>query len=158
MRRPWNRVDLPVYSVSSNANGNHNMHICTYVMGASMEPKRMAVGVYKGTKTLELVEKTNHFMLQLLAKDQYGLIKLLGQSSGHTIDKLNQLTKKDLLAEWKSFPVLKSALAYIELKTYSTMDAGDHIVYICDVKSFRNNLEGDALTLNLLRKKKIIRG
>ena len=43
MRRPWNRVDLPVYSVSSRLNDQHNMHICTYVSAVSMEPKRYMV-------------------------------------------------------------------------------------------------------------------
>jgi len=134
------------------------MHICTYVTGASMEPKRMAVAVYKGTKTLELVEKEKEFVLQLLSKDQFSLIKLLGQTSGRTVDKLARLQKKRLLAEWKTYPVLNTALAYMELSIIQTMDAGDHVLFLCDVKSFRNNLDGEALTLNILRKKKIIRG
>ena len=158
MKRPWNRVDLPIYSISSRSQNESNMHICTYVSAVSMEPKRMMIAIYKGTKTLELVQKNPHFVLQLLSNNQSNLIKLLGQSSGLKIDKISRLMKRGLLSQWKEFNVLKDALAYMELKTINTLDAGDHIIHLCDVVSFSNNVEGEALTLNLIREKGIIRG
>ena len=42
MKRPWNIIDLPVYSLLSNdVNGNINMNICTYVSAVSMKPKNL---------------------------------------------------------------------------------------------------------------------
>lgn len=158
MKRPWNRVDLPVYSVSSQCGDAGNMHICTYVSAVSMDPKRIMVALYKGTKTLALVSQEPRFVLQLLSSEQYRLVKLLGQTSGNKIDKLAKLQQRGLLSQWKAFNVLKDALAYMELHTISTMDAGDHVMHLCDVKSFYNNLSGEALTLNLLREKGLIRG
>lgn len=158
MKRPWNRVDLPIYSVSSYNEQEANMHICTYVSAVSMEPKRMMVAIYKGTKTLALVEQNPHFVLQLLSKSQYNLIKLLGQSSGNNIDKISRLKKRNLLSSWKQFNVLKDALAYMELATLEKIDAGDHIMHLCEMISFSNNLDGEPLTLDILRKKGIIRG
>ena len=158
MKRPWNRVDLPVYSISSCHDKESNMHICTYVSAVSMKPKRIMVAIYKGTKTIDLVNKNPHFVLQLLSKSQYNLIKLLGQSSGHNIDKINRLQKRGLLSVWKQFDVLKDALAYIELTTINTMDAGDHIIHLCDVLSFCNIKDEECLTLNFIRKKGLIRG
>lgn len=157
MRRPWNRVDLPVYSVSSNANGNHNMHICTYVSAVSMEPKRFMVALYDGTKTRELVEKNGHFILQLLARDQYTLIKHLGQQSGHKKDKLALLKKRSLLAEQENFYYLKDALAIMECKVIDTLDGGDHKLFICDILSWKNLNDGIPLTTGFLQDKKIIR-
>ena len=158
MKRPWNRVDLPVYSVSSQNNLESNMHICTYVSAVSMQPKRMMVAIYHGTKTLELVTENPHFILQLLSTSQYGLVKLLGQTSGHKTNKISKLKKRDKISSWKGFDVLKEALAFLELKTINTIDGGDHIMHICDVISFCNNLPGEPLTLNLLREKRLIRG
>lgn len=158
MKRPWNRVDLPVYSVSSQHEQTSNMHICTYVSAVSMEPKRIMVALFKGTKTLELVNKQPHFVLQLLSKDQYRLVKPLGQTTGKETDKIAKLEKRGLTSVWKGFTVLKEALAYMELAAINTMDAGDHVMYLCDVKSFYNNLNGEALTLNVLREKGLIRG
>ena len=158
MKRPWNRVNLPVYSISSKNGMQENMHICTYVSSVSMTPKRMMVAIFNGTKTLELATVEKHFVLQLLAEQQYKLIKLLGQSSGNSINKIQRLEKRKLIGTWKNFKVLNEALAYMELKAISMSDAGDHVIFICDVISFYNNLPGEPLTLNLLREKGIIRG
>lgn len=158
MKRPWNRINLPVYSVSSKDNEAENMHICTYVSSVSMTPKRIMVALYHNTKTLELVTKNPHFVLQLLSESQCNLIKLLGQTSGNAVDKISRLKKREKLTTWQNFTVLKDALAFIELKSINTVDGGDHILHICDVVSFYNNLAGEPLTLNLLREKKLIRG
>lgn len=157
MRRPWNRVDLPVYSVSSCAGEQHNMHICTYVSAVSMEPKKYMVALYDGTKTRELVEQNGRFILQLLAKEQYKLIKHLGQQSGHKKDKMALLKKRNLLAEHGQFLFLKEALSIIECRVTATMDGGDHKLFICDVVSWKNLHEGDPLTTGYLQDKKIIR-
>ena len=158
MKRPWNRINLPVYSVSSKSKESQNMHICTYVSSVSTSPKRMMVALYNNTKTLENVSENPHFVLQLLSESQYNLVKLLGQTSGHTTDKLSRLKKRNLLSVWKNFSVLTDSLAYIELKSINTIDGGDHIMHLCDVISFYNNLPGEPLTLNILRDKKLIRG
>lgn len=158
MKRPWNRTNLPVYSISSGLEANANMHICTYVSAVSMEPKRYMVAVYKNTKTLENIELHGEFVLQLLAANQFNLIKLLGKTSGHVINKIERLNKKNELAHWKEYHVLKYALAYVKLKTIMQYDAGDHIMFVCDLLSFYNNLAGETLTLDILREKKLIRG
>ena len=97
MKRPWNRVDLPVYSISSTFQDEENMHICTYVSSISMTPKRMMVAIYKGTKTLELTIKNSNMILQLLGEKQYNLINLLGQQSGFTTNKVERLKKRNLI-------------------------------------------------------------
>lgn len=158
MKRPWNRTDLPVYSISSKFNSEYNMNICTYVAGASMEPKRMTVAIYKETKTLELAEKEKQFVLQLLAKNQLNLVKYLGFKSGFNSDKIGYLKKRALIKNWNGFEVLRDALAFIHLKQIKSIDAGDHQLFLCDVIGFFNNLDAEGLTLNELRRKKIIRG
>jgi flavin reductase (DIM6/NTAB) family NADH-FMN oxidoreductase RutF len=157
MRKPWNRVSLPVYSVSSMADGQQNMHICTYVSAVSMNPKRYMVALYEGTKTRELVERYGHFLLQLLHEDQYSLVRHLGQQSGHSKDKLAMLRKRGQVEVYNSFYYLREALAIIECKVLTTMEGGDHKLFLCDVLSHRNLREGSPLTTRWLQEKKIIR-
>jgi flavin reductase (DIM6/NTAB) family NADH-FMN oxidoreductase RutF len=157
MKKPWNRVDLPVYSVSSRDGDDRNMHICTYVSGVSMSPKRFMVALYKGTRTLELVERNPSFVLQLLAEDQARLVALLGRKSGHHADKVGLLVKRDATTEWKGFTVLREALAWMELSVLDRMDAGDHVMMLCDLVSHRNAREGEPLTLDILRAKGLVR-
>jgi flavin reductase (DIM6/NTAB) family NADH-FMN oxidoreductase RutF len=157
-KKPWNRTNQPVYAVSSKWGEENNMHIATYVTPISMQPKQYVAGIYHGTKTLELIEKNPVFILQLLSEKQYPLIRLLGQQSGHKINKIEKLRKRDLIIEWNHFPVLKEALAIIQLKVISDFKGGDHKGFLCDVLAYKNLQEGKPLTLDYLREKKIIRG
>lgn len=156
-KKPWNRVNLPVYSISSTNGQEFNMHIITYVTAISMEPKRYVVGVYHGTKTLELVEKRREFVLQLLSEQQYNLVTLLGKQSGKKVNKTDRLKKRKLLDEWNGYPVLKDALCVLHLQIIHEFEGGDHRGFLCEVTDWKNLNTGEPLTLQMLRNKKIIR-
>ena len=156
-KKPWNRINLPVYSISSKTGNSSNMHIITYASQVSMQPKRFVCGIYLGTKTLSNVEENGEFILQLLAAEQYRLVDLLGKKSGNSINKISRLNKKDLLAEWNGCMILKDALAVMHLKIIDDFDGGDHKGFLCDVLAYKNLQEGDVLTLDTLRAHKLIR-
>lgn len=157
MKKPWNRIDLPVYSVSSRHGSEENMHICTYVSAVSMEPKRYMVALFNGTKTLELARAEKRFVLQLLSEGDHGLVALLGRQSGHQVDKLARLRKRGLVDSWKGFSVLSNAAAWIELMILGEMDAGDHVMMLCDVVASKNVQDKKILTLDMLRARGLIR-
>lgn len=157
MKKPWNRINIPVYSVCSRYGEKQNMHICTYVSAVSMQPKRFMVALFKGSLTLEIVEKNQHFVLQLLEETQYRLVDLLGRKSGRDLDKIAVLKKRKVTTEWKKFIVLQDALAWMELTVISSIDAGDHVMMLCDLVAAKNVREGNPLTLDTLREKKLIR-
>jgi flavin reductase (DIM6/NTAB) family NADH-FMN oxidoreductase RutF len=162
-KRPWNRVNLPVYSISSkDGMGNFNMHIITYASQISMQPKRFVCGIFEGTKTLELVLKQPTFVLQLLSDQQYRLVDLLGKKSGNNIDKIARLHKRQLLTDWNGFPILKDALAVMlldasEMNANKFLEKGDHRIFLCNVIDYANLNDGNTLTLDVLRQHKLIR-
>jgi flavin reductase (DIM6/NTAB) family NADH-FMN oxidoreductase RutF len=156
-KRPWNRVNLPVYSISSKTGNKANMHIITYASQISMQPKRFVCGIYLGTQTLENVTAAGEFILQLLSATQYRLVDLLGKQSGKQIDKISRLQKRNELIEWNGYPVLKNCLAVMQLKVISTFDGGDHQGFVCDMIAYKNLNEGEVLTLDVLREHKLIR-
>jgi len=155
-KKPWNRVDLPVYSISSNGNEFGNMNIITYATAVSMTPKRFICAVYKNTKTLENVILNGVFVLQILSDSQYALVRLLGKQSGNKINKIERLRKRNLISEWKGFTILKDALAIMEMNIIQEIDGGDHVCFLCDVVAYKNLNDGNELTLNILSDKKII--
>ena len=156
-KKPWNRVNLPVYSISSKTNDTHNMHIITYASQISMQPKRFICGIYHGTQTLFNIETSGEFVLQLLADTQYRLVDLLGKKSGKNVDKISRLRKRNELMDWNNFYVLKNCLAVMQLKVISSFEGGDHKGFLCDVVAYKNLNEGNILTLDTLREKKLIR-
>lgn len=156
-KKPWNRVNLPIYSISSKTAANSNMHIITYASQVSMQPKQFICGIYHGTQTLLNVEKSGEFILQLLSDTQYRLVDLLGKKSGKNIDKIQRLRKRDELMDWCDHDVLKNCLSLMHLKVINTMEGGDHKLFLCNVLSYKNINEGSALTLDTLRDKNLIR-
>lgn len=155
MQRPWNRPSLPVYSVSTLDGEKGNMNIATYVTAISMQPKRYMVGLYKNTKTLANVQAYPQFLLQLLSADQYKVVKLLGQTSGFQHDKIQRL--REPISVFHEFPYLVNSCAIVLCQVISSVDAGDHIAFLCDVTAYKNLNDIPLLTTGFLRDKKIIR-
>jgi len=159
LRKPWNRSDLPVWSLSTiGPDHRHNMNICTYVSGVSMKPKRFMVAVYDDTQTLLNLQSGSAAVLQLLARDQYGLVRYLGQRTGKEVDKLSKLPAKYPVVLWKGNSVLADAAAWLQLKEHSRTPAGDHTIFIFDIICGRNQSAQEPLMLNMLRKKGLVRG
>lgn len=154
-KKPWNRVDQPVYSIASSWNGKANMNICTYTVPVSMKPKIYVVALYRNTCTLDLVTKRKEFLLQLLAIKHDRLVRLLGKTTGRTFEKLSLIKSP---VHWHSgMPYLADALAFIHLIVDDFIDTGDHVSAICRVKTYRNLNTGKPLTVFHLKNKKIVR-
>jgi len=153
-KKPWNRVNLPVYSVSSADGAVHNMNICTYATPVSMQPKRYVVALYRGTKTLDNVQRSRHFVLQILGTQHTSLVRGFSRFSGRDKDKLKSIGR--LLSDYNGFKILTDAIAVIEMRVMSVTDGGDHMVALCEVVSYKNISPAEVLTLDHLREKKII--
>jgi flavin reductase (DIM6/NTAB) family NADH-FMN oxidoreductase RutF len=157
MKRPWNIPNLPVYSVATyDENDEVNMNIATYVSAVSMQPKKIAVAIYKGTKSFENMLKNEEVVLQLLHASQFNLVKKLGQTSGFELNKFNYLNKKDLLEIWLKKPVLKNVSSRLLMKKMSCQETGDHWLYVFDVVKTKT-FNQDYLDTFTLSEKKIIR-
>ena len=156
-KKPWNRVDLPVYSISSKHGEERNMHMMTYCTAISMQPKRIICGIYEGTKTLELVRASGEFVLQILHEDQFRLTTLLGKTSGHQVNKIQRFQKRNLLGEWQGYSILTDALAVMHLRVVNETNAGDHHAFLSDVIGYKNLRDGNALTTSILSEKGLIR-
>ena len=166
MKKPWNLVNVPVYSIATMPEGTVNMNICTYVSAVSMKPKRYMVAIYHNTKTHEIASQTGIFVLQLLSESQYGLVKNFGQKSGIQFDKHAFLMRKNKLKDqnnpyslidWEDHMILKNSVAVLKLKAIQIIPAGDHDMFLCDVISHENLNDAPILDLDVLRSKKLIR-
>ena len=157
MKRPWNIVDMPVYSLATYHKGSVNMNICTYVSAVSMKPKLFMVAIDYKTKTFENLEKPNTAVLQVLHKDNASLVRLLGKSSGKKINKANKLRDKKRLVEWNGFEVLNGACGYLALQMKEqTNVGGDHELFYFEVTKSTTKREGGVLMFQDLIRQGII--
>tara|TARA_E500000331_G_C17194102_1_gene686255 strand:+ start:641 stop:1117 length:477 start_codon:yes stop_codon:yes gene_type:complete len=157
MRRPWNIINQPVYSLlTKDDSGNINMNICTYVTAVSINPKIYMIAIYYNTKTYENLINSDSAVLQLLSKENISLVRGLGKKSGMKIDKDKYLRKKNLI-KWKNYDVLDNICGLVELKKNQLKKThGDHAIVFFDVVSYKTISERNLLTTNDLILKKII--
>ena len=157
LKRPWNIVDVPVYSLATYDGENLNMNICTYVTAISMKPKIFMIAVYYNTLTIDRLSEGHNAVLQILNKDHISLIKALGKKSGRSFDKKRYLEKKDLLDSWNGKTVLKNACGYLELAQMDRKDVGgDHELFWFEVKKSKTVSEEGVLMFQDLVRERVI--
>jgi flavin reductase (DIM6/NTAB) family NADH-FMN oxidoreductase RutF len=133
------------------------MNICTYVTVISMSPKIYSIAVDYHTKTFDNLGKTSTAVLQVLNKKNIGLVRYLGKKSGNRVDKQIYLERKDCLTQWKGYPVLKDANAYVELQIMDRKNVkGDHELFWFEAINFRTISEDNVLMFQELVNQKII--
>lgn len=157
MRRPWNIINCPIYSLSTQVDSGLNMNICTYVTAISMKPKMYTVAIGYKSKTYENLRSTDQAVLQILSQDNIKLIRPLGKKSGLKYDKANYLRKKDALQEWYGHSILKNISACLLLKKHRSENLNtDHELFHFTTEKFKTFHEGNVLMFQDLIDQKII--
>lgn len=155
-RRLLKYKDYDVHSVTTVAHGKRNANIVTWLMQTDMGGKVLAVALYKVDYTIELVRESGILNVNLLAIDQPGLIRKLGQQSGRNKDKFKNLPHA---FDERGCPYLTEAVGYVQCRVSHSTDAGDHELFICDViKQVVLNPEKEVMTNSYLKARKLIRG
>ena len=152
-RRPWNRVDQQVYSLSTlDDAGKINMNIVTYATPITLKPKSYMVAAYRGTKTLANIfnKPSNHFLIQALSTEQSKYVRTLGQKSGINYDKAAYLAKQNLdfyEIDGKGYGYLPDCGFVLLCKLTKSVKYGDHDLIIAEVvKIIADNKEAKLLT------------
>lgn len=133
-----------------------NANIVTWLMQTAMGGKTLSIALYKIDYTIELVRESGILNVNLLATDQTGLIRKLGQQSGRGRDKFARLP---FALDDRGCPYLTEAIGYVQCRTLGSIDAGDHELFVCDVlKQVVLHPEKEVMTYDFLREKKLVRG
>lgn len=150
-----------VHSITTVANPTaalprRNANIVTWLTQTAMGGKTLAVALFKVDYTIELVRESGLLNVNLLATDQTGLIRKLGQQSGRHKDKFNRLP---FALDERGCPYLTEAIGYVQCRTMGSIDAGDHELFVCEVlKQVVLNPEKEVMTHAFLLEKKLVRG
>ena len=147
-------ISVPVWSFATTSQTKTSMNIMTFCIPVSVSsPKLWALSFYYGTLTKDSFlgcekhdknnddnqSKTSKGILQLLKFHHRHLVPILGKKSGRDVDKATLCSKEGF--PWSkdpdcNFEVLPGCALYIEVECQNSenlMDAGDHVVAICQV-------------------------
>ena len=158
MKRPWNIINPPIYSLITYDKNNHlNMNICSYVSAVSLKPKLYSIAIDYSSKTYENLKLNSSVVLQLLSKSHLKIIRKLGKTSGYFFNKEKYLRSKEMLEDWRKNIVLKDTCALIELKKINEINIeGDHAIFTFSVSKYTTLSEDGILTFRDLIDNKII--
>lgn len=157
MKRPWNTVNTPVYSLATRQMDKFNMNICTYVTPVCMKPKIYCIALDYNTLSYEYADQEKHAVLQFLNLNQIGLVKPLGKKTAKKYDKLSYLDKKKHLKDWENFKVLKDSNALLLLeKINRTSLNSDHEIFYYKVIKSKTFYDKNGLNTQDLIKAKVI--
>ena len=102
----------------------------------------MAVALYTHTATARNMLATGKGVLQVLRQQHAPLVQLLGKTSAHDVDKMEQLRELGFdTIERYGVPTLADAAGVIALELVSLETAGDHHLALCDVVEYKNLIE-----------------
>ena len=115
-----------------------------WVFQASFDPPMLAVSVEKSSKTLGLIRQHKAFAINVYRADQRELAGQLGRRSAKTPAKFQGV-------QWTpgktGVPLLTEAIANVECRVASELDAGDSVVIVADIVEVGLRGEGKPLTM-----------
>ena len=138
----------PIVAIAAASGARKSALIASSATCASFgppNPMRVTVQIIKLNYTYELVRESQAFAINLLSSDQMELVRSLGTLSGRVKDKLASIPHE---AGVTGSPLLEEAVAYLDCRVVSAMDAGDRTVFLADVVDGRQLRKGELLTYN----------
>lgn len=144
----------PVVAVTAAHEGRSNGLISSTALTASLVPDAARVSVHLGQQSLthELVLGSGAFAIQLLPRDETGLalFRTLGMTSGHARPKLVGVRTREGST---GSPVLVAAVAYVEARVVSTLDAQELTIVLGDVVASGGSADAEFLTIDDVRER-----
>lgn len=127
-------LSSPLVAITTRRGERVNGMIANSAVRASIVPGRQRVAhyVFKMRLTHEMIVQTGRYVLHLLARDQWEVVRHLGFESGRERDKLRAL-EYGLTEPWE-LPVLEGCVAWMRCEVANVMDAGASTFFMGDVR------------------------
>jgi flavin reductase (DIM6/NTAB) family NADH-FMN oxidoreductase RutF len=133
-----------LYAVSVAEGGEVNAFTANWLSQASFDPPLLMVSVENDSKSLSMIQRSQHFAVNVLEDGQRDLAGALGKTALKVPDKLKGLAYD--LSE-SGCRLLHDALAWVECRVTASAPAGDSTVIIGEVINVGLRREGEALTM-----------
>jgi flavin reductase (DIM6/NTAB) family NADH-FMN oxidoreductase RutF len=128
----FNLTNPEIYVITAAHDGLMSGQITTWVTLGSLVPEHLRVVTVISPRnfTFALIQKSRHFVVNLLAEGQQDWLPLFGLQSTREIDKFD-----GILTEMTAngIPVLPQTCGWADCQVVQAMDLGDRHVIIADI-------------------------
>jgi len=121
-----------VVMVSASHEGKDNCMPASWAVAASFDPMMISVHIGTGKYTDELIRKSGVFGASVLADDQGDISTYAGTRSGRDEDKFTKVP--NFRAKELDVILVDECVAALACKVVKTVEAGDHTIFIGEVK------------------------
>lgn len=119
-----------LYVIGSRAGERRNAMTANWVTQVSSDPKLVAVGVEKEAVTHELIAEGKAFTVNLVDREDRAIIRKFTKPVEADGGALNGFPYHDAPS---GAPVLDQAVAWLDCRVHSTVDAGAHTLFLGQV-------------------------
>lgn len=119
-----------VYVISTRLDDKVNAMTAAWVSRASFEPPLVTVAIGKARYTYEMIVKSGVFAVNVLSNEHISVGKHFGLKSGRKSDKFAGI---DYETKSTGSPILKECTAWMDCRVISSIDAGDHVVFVGEI-------------------------
>lgn len=133
-----------LYAVSTAEHGEVNAFTANWLSQASFDPPMLMVSVENDSKSLGMMQRSQHFVVNVLESGQRELAGTLGKTAYKAPDKLHGLAYD--LSETGA-PLLHDALGWVECRVTANVPAGDSTIIVGEVINVGLRHEGTPLTM-----------
>ncbi len=126
-------LSSPVAAITTRRGDEVNGMISNSALRASLVPGRQRVAnyVFKKRLTHEFLVETGRYVMHLLDRDQWGVIRALGFESGRERDKLRDVEHR-FTDTWQ-LPVIEGCVAWMRCEVANVMDTGASTFFMGDI-------------------------
>ncbi|MGC8849952.1 MAG: flavin reductase family protein [Candidatus Bathyarchaeia archaeon] len=113
--------------VSSRKGDKINGLAVAWMTQVSYQPPLIAVSIGKARYTHEMIESSKVFAVSILHEGQLEVAKLFGLQSGRDFDKFAHAPYEIGVT---GSPILKDCLAFLDCEVESSLQVGDHTIFV----------------------------
>lgn len=123
----------PVTLVTARHKNKANVMVAAWVTNVSSDPPMVALAVYPGRYTYDLIEKSGQFALNIPPRPLAEKVKKIGDTSGEDADKF--VASKLTLYEGKQVnaPLIVECIGHLECGVVETLRAGNHTLFLAEI-------------------------
>lgn len=124
------RLTSGIYVLTTRKGEEINGMIATWVSQVSSRPPLIIICVKKERYSHHMIKDSEVFVLNVLREDQKELLPIFKSRVKTKTDKFKEVP---YLIKDTGAPIIKKALAFLECKVISSLDPGDHTIFLGEV-------------------------
>ncbi len=146
-RKAMGAIGSPVVLITASHNGHPGIMTINMLAGITFSPPQVCISLSHHSHTRSLIEQSKEFAVNIVSEEQIHLVKRIGRTTGNKIDKYAEFDIEVIAGTVIKCPLVKAAHTVLECKVVSSVDLGNHTLYIGEVVAYHELGKGDPLYL-----------